>query len=110
MTSLDLRTGHVDEAVHTLERALKSSKNNGKFRLLLAEVLAERGDTDKLRLQIEELRKIGYADALLRYFDAHFLINSSDFVKARQILVSLESEKFLGADLKANQRYVGSML
>ena len=101
LINLDLRTGHIDQAIDTLELALKSSANNGKLRWILANVLAMRGDTGKLRLQIEELRKIGYPDVLLQILNAYYWINSSDFVKARQLLVSLESATVLGADLKA---------
>jgi cellulose synthase operon protein C len=101
LTSLELRTGHTDRAVETLEIALKSPANKGNLRWILANVLAIRGDTDKLRLQIEELRKIGYPDVLLQILNAYYWINSSEFVKARQILVPLESVAILGADLKA---------
>ena len=65
---------------------------------MLANVLAMRGDTSKLRLQIEELRKIGYADVLLQILTAYYLVNSSEFMKARQLLVPLESAPLLGAD------------
>ena len=103
LTSLELRTGHVDQAVETLEFALKSPVNKGNLRWILANVLAIRGDTGKLQLQIEELRKIGYPDVLLQVLKASFWINSSEFMKARQILVPLESVSvaILGADLKA---------
>lgn len=101
LTNLELRTGHIDRAIETLELALKSPANHGRIRWLLANVLAIRGDTSKLRLQIEELRKIGYPDVLLQILSANYWINSSDFVKARQILVPLESVAILGADLKA---------
>ena len=68
---------------------------------MLANVLAMRGDTSKLRLQIEELRKIGYPERVLQLFTAHYYINSSDFRKARELLVPLESTAGFGADFKA---------
>ena len=101
LTNLELRTGHLDRAIETLELALKSPADKGNLRWMLANVLAMRGDTGKLRLQIEELRKIGYPDILLQVLNAYYWINSSEFMKARQILVPLESVAILGADLKA---------
>ena len=104
LTDLELRTGHPDRAVETLERGLMSPAEKGGLRWLLASILAMRGDTGKLRLQIEELRKIGYPDVLLQVLNAHYWINSSDFMKARQILVPLESAAILKSDLKLKAR------
>jgi cellulose synthase operon protein C len=101
LTSLELRTDHLDRAIETLERALKSPAEKGNLRWMLANVLAMRGETGKLQLQIEELRKIGYPDVLLHILNAYYWINASEFMKARQILVPLESATVLGADLKA---------
>jgi cellulose synthase operon protein C len=101
LTSLELRNGRFDRAVETLERGLRSPADKGSLHWMLANVLAMRGDTGKLRLQIEELRKIGYPDIILQILNAHYYINAADFMKARQILVPLESVTILGADLKA---------
>jgi cellulose synthase operon protein C len=101
LTNLELRNNHRDRAVETLERALKSPAEKVKVRWMLANVLAMHGETGKLRLQIEELRKIGYPDVLLQILTAHYWVNSSEFMKARQILVPLESVAILDADLKA---------
>ena len=95
LTSLELRNGRLDRAVETLERGLKSPADKGNLHWMLANVLAMRGDTGKLRLQIEELRKIGYPDILLQILNAYYWINASDFMKARQILVPLESVAIL---------------
>ena len=92
LTDLEWRSGHADQAVKILERGLKSAaKKKDGLHLLLANILAARGDTSTLRLQIEELRKIGYPDPVLQLFSAHYYINSSDFRKARELLVPLES-------------------
>ena len=104
LTGLELRTGHPDRAVETLERGLMSPADKGPLRLLLADILAMRGETGKLRLQIEELRKIGCADVLLQVLNAHYWINSSDFMRARQLLVPLESAAILKSDLKLKAR------
>ena len=64
LTDLECAAAILDRAVEILERGLKSAApKKDNLHLLLANVLAMRGDTSKLRLQIEELRKIGYPDA-----------------------------------------------
>ena len=97
LANLELRTGHIDQAVETLEHGLKSPADKSNLRWILANVLAVRGDTGKLRLQIEELKKIGYPDVLVQLLTAHYYINSHEFRKARQILVPLESAAGLRA-------------
>ena len=81
-----------------------SPADKSRLHWLLANILAMRGDTRKLRLQIEELRKIGYPDVLLQVLNAYYWINSSDFMKARQILVPLESAAILKSDLNLKAR------
>ena len=104
LTNLELRSGRLDRAVETLERGLVSPADKGNLRWLLANILAMRGDTKKLRLQIEELRKLGFPDVLLQILNAYYWINSSDFMKARQILVPLESAAILKSDLNLKAR------
>ena len=65
--------------------------DQSSLRLQLTDLLAKRGDTGKLLLQIEELKKLGYAQVLIQYFTAWYHINANQFVKARQILVTLQS-------------------
>ena len=48
LASLELRTDHIDQAVETLERGLKSPADKSNLRWILANVLAMRGDTGKL--------------------------------------------------------------
>ncbi len=86
----ELRTGHSDEAVQTVERGLDAAGNNVGLHWAHADILALRGDTGKLLLEIEELKKIGINPQFLRFITAHYHVNSSDFQQARQTLRPLE--------------------
>ena len=101
LADLELRTGHVDQAVEVLERGLKSAEKKSELHGLLAHVLALRGDTSRLLLQIEELKNIGSSALVVQYLTAHYYVNSHDFQKARQLLVPLESYAGLRPDIKA---------
>ena len=68
MANLDLRTGHTDKAIETLERGLKSADKKANLHWMLANVLAMRGDTGKLMVQIEELKKIGCHPKLVQSY------------------------------------------
>ena len=59
LTELDGRTGHNDLAIETLDRGLKSSATNLAIFMSPRECPGYRGETGKLRLQIEELKTLG---------------------------------------------------
>ena len=83
------------------------------LRLQLAELLAKRGDTGKLLLQIEELKNVGYPQILIQYFTACYYINANQFLKARQILVTLQAAMNRISECQVqveNQRVVSSVL
>ena len=101
LAGLEQRTGHIDRAVRTLERGLESATEKGKLRWVLAEFLARSGETSKLLLQIEELKKIGFSSVLVQILSAEYYINSSEFHQAQQLLVPLESIASLPSDFKA---------
>jgi tetratricopeptide (TPR) repeat protein len=101
LAELERRTGHFEQAVKTLERGLESPAEKGRLHCVLAEFLAGRGETGKLLLQIEELKKIGYASVIVQILSAQYHINSSEFHKAQQLLVPLESITNLPPDFKA---------
>ncbi len=103
--------GNIDQAVKTLERGLELSADKIRLRLTLANVLAGGGETGKLLLQIEELKKIGYNSVLVQFLTAQYHINSHEFNEARQLLVPLESERQFARGFQGtHQRYVGPML
>jgi tetratricopeptide (TPR) repeat protein len=101
LADLEQRSGHSDQAVATLENGLKSTAEKGAVRWLLANILALRGDTGRLLLEIEEMKSIGISQILLDFLTAHYYVNSSEFRKAKQLLVTLESVSGLRGDLKA---------
>jgi tetratricopeptide (TPR) repeat protein len=101
LARLQLGTGHADQAVATLEGGLNSAAEKTGLRFMLANVLAQRGDTGKLLLQIEELRKVGLSPFLLDILSAHYHINSKEFRKARQLLVPVDLKAALHPHFKA---------
>jgi cellulose synthase operon protein C len=106
LADFERATGHPEQAIETYERGLKSAgdKTETRFllelRFLLALTLADRGDTGKLRLQIDELRNAGLAPVAVQLLTAYYHVNSSDFRKARQLLVPLEPMPGLSPDIK----------
>jgi cellulose synthase operon protein C len=90
LADLELRAGHIDRAIETLERGLKSAANKVDLRGRLANYMAMRGDTDKLLLQIEELKKLGCNPKLLQFLKGYYHVNASQFREARQLLAPLE--------------------
>ena len=78
--------------------------DQGNLRVQLTELLAKRGDTGKLLLQIEELKKAGYSQLLIQYFTACYYINSHQFLKARQILITLQAAMNRVLDVKFKSR------
>ncbi len=50
-----------------------------------------RGDTGKLLLQIEELKKLGLNPKLLQFLKGYYHVNASQFREARHVLAPLES-------------------
>ena len=101
IATLELHDGRIDVAVERLETALKTISDQGQLRLLLAIVLARRGDSGRLLLQIEELKKIGLSPSLLQYLMAYYYVNLHEYTKARQVLVPLQTLLVGNSGLKA---------
>ena len=59
--------------------------------MYLTELLIQRGDTGKLLMQIEELKRIGHSPVLMQYFTACYHINAKQFLKARQLLMTISA-------------------
>ena len=49
-----------------------------------------RGDTGKLLLQIEELKKLGSNPKIVQFLKGYYHVNASQFREARQVLAPLE--------------------
>ena len=90
LADLELRSRHTDKAIETLERGLKSVAKKDDLQWMLANYLAMRGDTSKLLLQIEELKKLGFNPNLLQFIKGYYHVNASQFREARQVLAPLE--------------------
>ena len=103
LASTEWRANQPDNAIKTLELALKTNPLDpqGRLRWILANLLALRKDDGKLLLQIEELKKVGYSPALVQYLNAYYYINIGNYIKARQLLVPLQAIVKQSPELKA---------
>ena len=101
LATLELRAGRVERSIAILQQGLAASPNQPSLRLPLAIILAERGATGELLLQIKELEQIGFYPVMIKYLNAYYNINKRDYVEARQILTPLQTEVARNPDLKA---------
>jgi tetratricopeptide (TPR) repeat protein len=97
----DLRAGHVDSAIKILEDDRNADAGKSELRWTLANLFAERGDTDKLLRQINELETTGFARPGMEYLTAYYYVNAQQFAKARQHLSPLASMPHLASTFKA---------
>src|SRR5262249_60904713 len=61
LSRLEFKAGHTDRAVELLERGLQAMPDQVDLRFQLAFILAGRGDSGGLLLQIQELRRGGFS-------------------------------------------------
>ena len=110
LASIEFRAGKTDKAaaldraIAVLEAGLKRRPDQGDLRVHLTDLLVERGDTGKLDFQIEELKKLGHPQPLIRYFAACSCINKRKFLKARQILLALQAAMNRTANVRFKSR------
>jgi tetratricopeptide (TPR) repeat protein len=104
LASIEIRDGKIDNAIKDLERGLKSQPDQSSLRMYLTDLLVKRGDTGNLLLQIEELKNRGHSQLLTNYFTACYYINASQFLKARQLLVKLQTAIARTSDAKFKSR------
>jgi cellulose synthase operon protein C len=107
LAELEIRSGHMDKAIDTLDRGLKSVAKKDDLQWMLANYLATRGDTGKLLLQIEELKKLGFNSNWLQFLRGYYYVNASRFREARQVLAPLESATVWPPQIKAR---IGNLL
>jgi tetratricopeptide (TPR) repeat protein len=100
--SLEWNARQIDKAIEILRRILKISPNAPKFGWLLARILAQRGDSRELELQIEDLKRIGVSRVHLQFLTAWCNINKNEYAIARDLLVPLQNrpEVTSNADIK----------
>ena len=96
--------GNTNEGIKVLERGLKAQPDDSTLRMQLTHLLIQRGDTGKLRLQIEELKRLGYSPVLTQYFEACYYINMKQFLKARQLLIMLNAAISRTSNVKFKSR------
>ena len=97
--------GNMDEAINVLETGLKAQPDQSALRLQLVFLLIQRSkDTGKLRLRIEELKRLGYSSILIQYLEACSYIHTQQFLKARQLLVLVKAAVSRTSDIKFKSR------
>jgi cellulose synthase operon protein C len=101
LAMLELRAGQPEKAIEILHDILKIYPNSIRHGWMLARILVQRGDTRELAVQIEELRRIGFAPTFMRFLRACYNFNKNEFAIARDILVPLQSEIVDNIDLKS---------
>jgi len=100
LADLEVRADQVDKAIQTLEDGVKWVPEPSGLHWFLAKILAGRGDTDKLRLQIDKLETLGFSPLDVKYLTGCYYLNSKDFLKARQNFLSLQGARSLTPDAK----------
>ena len=91
LAMLEYHDGHAEKAIEILHDILKTYPNSIRQGLLLATILAKRGDTRELEVQIEELQRIGFSSQYLQFLRACYHVNKNEYAAARDILVPLQS-------------------
>jgi tetratricopeptide (TPR) repeat protein len=89
-----LRQGGAKDA------ALTSIAGAASLHRMLAGILAAQGKTDKLRLEIETLERMGHSYTDLQYLKACYYFNADDVLRARQNLLPLQAMKGLPPGVK----------
>ena len=79
---LERKAGRFDRWIELLEASVKATPEQTVLRLDLVQILAARGDTDKMLMHIEELKNLGLPKLLTDYFTAYYHVNNKDFEKA----------------------------
>lgn len=94
LSNLEKRAGRLDRAADALYLGLKALPDEISLRVELALLLANRGDTGRLDLQIDALERMGIGAyrPFIQYLKAHALFNKHEFYKARQLLAPLQPE------------------
>src|SRR5579883_1977530 len=101
LANLELRAGRVERSIEVLQQGLKTDPDSSALRLPLAILLAERGATGELLLQIKELERIEFPPFMIQYLNAYYHVNRNEYVQARRILTPLLAEGARSPELKA---------
>src|SRR5262249_8226066 len=88
-------------AVEALQRGLKELPDEANLHWQLALLLAGRGETGTLLLQVAELEGLGTNPAYTQYLRSYSLFNDRKFLEARQLLTSLQPDVSRIPSLKA---------
>jgi tetratricopeptide (TPR) repeat protein len=96
-----LRAGRVDQAIKALEDGTHDDATKRSLRWIVANLLAETGDNDRLLVQIEELEKSRFASPGVEYLTAYYYLNSQQYATASRHLSPLASLPHLAPTFKS---------
>ncbi|QEH39214.1 tetratricopeptide repeat protein (plasmid) [Aquisphaera giovannonii] len=95
---VEMASGARDRAIDRARKSVQQLPDELSLHTSLAMFLAERGDTTELRMEMEALRKLGYAEPNLQFLEGYLLVNQKDWKGARQkLLRMLASEVYVDA-------------
>jgi cellulose synthase operon protein C len=93
--------GSIDKAIMSLRRSLEILPDQAELHMHLAYLLAQRGDTSELLMQIGELKRLNVSPILTGFLEAKHLTNSNEWKKATQALIKLQVLVEQSPDYKA---------
>jgi tetratricopeptide (TPR) repeat protein len=89
---LEELAGRRDKAIESIRHSLQKLPDQVILHWALARLLAERGDTTDLLAEIEELKRLNLNNLIVRYIEAHYHVNLSNWTKARDSLIKLQAD------------------
>src|SRR5262249_29417104 len=98
---LELRAGRLERSIEILRQGLEVNPNQAEPGLALAMILAERGATGELFLQVNKLESIGINPILIKYLKSYYYVNRKEYTQALPLLTQLQAEVSRSPDLKA---------
>jgi tetratricopeptide (TPR) repeat protein len=100
MAVLENRTGSPTKAIARLHQSIKELPDEAILHWDLAQLLADRGDTSELLVEIEELKRLNFPVFLRDFLEARRQINNGEWKQARETLNRLQSQYEFTAPMK----------
>lgn len=92
IAKLEKDAGSPLKAIEILGTALKELPDDGNLRWDLAMLLADQGETTKLLVEIQELKRLGASSFIVDFLKARYQVNSREWKSAQQTLTALRSQ------------------
>src|SRR5271157_364775 len=99
-------SGSIDKAITSLRRSLELLRDQPMLSWSLANLLAQRGDTDELLRQIGELKRLNLKPILIGLLEANYQINCGQWKKAILSLTRLQQLGEQSEEFKPQVQYL----